>query len=134
MSGPALCKLPAGSRADHPEADRPIDLAHLSRQTLGDCDLEKELLTLFDRQAEQIVARLDTEMGADDRRWRRDLSHKLAGSAKAVGASRVAQAASTYEEALFSSASDRELAGLCGELAAEVAVAREAIADLLAEG
>lgn len=134
MSGFALRKLLGGSGSGRPVAERPLDLVHLSRQSLGDRSLEKELLMLFDRQAEQIIARLDSEVGAGDRKWRRDLSHTLAGSAKAVGALRVARTASAYEEALFSSATDRELKVLRDEMAGEVAAARQAIGELLADG
>ena len=134
MSGFAMLKLKASQDAADPVTGRPIDLVHLSRQSLGDRGLERELLQLFDRQAEQIIARLGSDLGAGDRRWRRDLSHTLAGSARAVGALRVGQAASAYEEALFSSASDRELKILRDELSTEVLAAREAIAELLADG
>ncbi|MBX9757724.1 MAG: Hpt domain-containing protein [Beijerinckiaceae bacterium] len=134
MSGFAERKLKPARAPDALAADRPIDLVHLSRQSLGDRALERELLQLFDRQAEQIIARLASEIGAGDRRWRRDLSHTLAGSAKAVGALRVGHAASVYEEALFSSASDRELKVLRDALSGEVAAARTAIAELLADG
>jgi HPt (histidine-containing phosphotransfer) domain-containing protein len=133
MSVLALRKLLGSSRVTQPVPDRAIDLVHLSRQSLGDRALEKELLQLFDRQAEQIIARLDSEIGAGDRRWRRGLSHTLAGSAKAVGALRVAQTASAYEEALFSSASDRELKILLANMASEVSGARETIRELLAD-
>jgi HPt (histidine-containing phosphotransfer) domain-containing protein len=92
------------------------------------------LLQLFDRQAEQIIARLGSEIGMGDRKWRRDLSHTLCGSARAVGALRVAQTASLYEEALFSSATDRELKVLRDCMADEVASARRAIRDLLTDG
>ena len=134
MSGFALRKILGTSRLDQPVPDRPIDLVHLSRQSLGDRALEKELLQLFDRQAEQIIARLDSEIGVGDRKWRRDLSHTLCGSARAVGALRVAQTASLYEEALFSSASDRELKVLRDCMSEEVAAARAAIRDLLTDG
>ena len=134
MSGIALRKLIDVSRPGQPTPDRPLDLVHLSRQSLGDRALERELLQLFDRQAEQIIARLDSEIGVGDRKWRRDLSHTLCGSARAVGALRVAIAASDYEEALFSSASDRELVILRDEMSAEVASARAAIRDLLGDG
>ena len=133
MSVRALRKLLGSQCAGPSVPDRPIDLVYLSRQSLGDRVLEKELLQLFDRQAEQIIARLDSEIGAADRRWRRDLSHTLAGSAKAVGALRVANAASAYEEALFSSASDRELRILLDEIATEVAAARRTIGELLSD-
>lgn len=134
MSGFMMRKLKPSGAAEAPAAERPIDLVHLSRQSLGDRALERELLQLFDRQSEQIIARLGSDLGAGDRRWRRDLSHTLAGSAKAVGALRVGHAASAYEEALFSSASDRELKILRDELSTEVLAAREAIAELLADG
>lgn len=134
MSGIALRKSIGASRAGQTAPERPIDLVHLSRQSLGDRALEKELLQLFDRQAEQIIARLDSEIGVGDRKWRRDLSHTLCGSARAVGALRVARSASDYEEALFSSATDRELTILRDEMSVEVASARAAIRDLLGDG
>jgi HPt (histidine-containing phosphotransfer) domain-containing protein len=133
MNGLAMRNLKPAAQGPGSAPERPIDLVHLSRQSLGDRALERELLQLFDRQAEQIIARLDSEIGSGDRRWRRDLSHTLAGSAKAVGALRVAVAASAYEEALYSSASDRELMVLRDQVAAEVASAREAITHLLAD-
>ena len=126
-------KLMSRSAAGEPVCERPIDLVHLSRQSLGDRALERELLQLFDRQSEQIIARVASDIGAADRRWRRDLSHTLAGSASAVGALRVARSASAYEEALFSSATDRELNILRSDLAAEVAAARAVIGELLAD-
>jgi HPt (histidine-containing phosphotransfer) domain-containing protein len=134
MSGIALRKPIETTRPSDTTPDRPIDLVHLSRQSLGDRALERELLQLFDRQAEQIIARLDSEIGSGDRKWRRDLSHTLSGSARAVGALRVAITASAYEEALFSSASDRELMILRNEMTVEVASARAAIRDLLGDG
>jgi HPt (histidine-containing phosphotransfer) domain-containing protein len=72
----------------------PIDLVHLARQTMGDRELEQELLALFDRQAEQIGRKLrHIETGAVGA----DLAHKLKGSARAVGATAVAAAAENYE-------------------------------------
>lgn len=129
MNGSAL-RNPTGTR---PNAATPIDFAYLTGQTLGDRDLERELLALFDHQAGQIAARLEREAEAGDRSWRRDLSHKLAGSAKAIGALRVAEAASLYEKALLSSAVGREVAALRHALTAEIAAAREAISLFLAE-
>src|SRR5437588_4718950 len=38
--------------------ERPIDLVHLARMTLGDRGLEREVLQLFDRQATMLVARM----------------------------------------------------------------------------
>lgn len=73
----------------------PIDLVHLSRQTLGDRALETELLRLFAGQCEQILAKLEETQG--DRQASGDLAHTLKGSARAVGATAVAAAAEKYE-------------------------------------
>lgn len=114
-------------------ADRPIDLVHLARQSLGDRGLEVELLGLFARQSEQIMERLGSQMSGSDRRWRHDLAHTLKGSARAVGAGRVAMAAESYEEALYAGRSDKEMEASVARLGASVAEAQAAIADLLAD-
>ncbi len=107
---------------------RPIDLVHLAKQTFGERDLEAELLRLFDRQSTQIVGRLQDPMMPDGR-WRADLAHTLKGSARAVGAFAVAEAAEAYEAA---SRSDRDLAAPLAQLSGAVAAAHESIAGLLA--
>jgi HPt (histidine-containing phosphotransfer) domain-containing protein len=91
---------PAGRGRPHEpllESSRPIDLIHLARQTMGDRDLETELLTLFRRQAAQIVERLSADIPGDSIPWRADLAHTLKGSARAIGAGRVAIKAEIYE-------------------------------------
>lgn len=113
--------------------DRPIDLVHLSRQTLGDRALEMELLALFERQAAQAIDRLQQPNGNGERRWRHDLAHTLKGSARAVGAGRVAAAAQAYEEALFSSTSETDVAAVLGELAKAVDEARQAALEFVSE-
>lgn len=113
--------------------DRPIDLVHLSRQTLGDRGLEIELLQLFDRQAAQIAARLASDVGSADRRWRHDLSHTLKGSARAIGAGQVANAAQHYENVLASTRDDSQIAAARDALIGAVDVAREAIRTLLTD-
>ena len=35
-----------------------IDRAHLARMTLGDANLEREILNLFERQAELLIGRM----------------------------------------------------------------------------
>jgi HPt (histidine-containing phosphotransfer) domain-containing protein len=79
------------------ESNRPIDLIHLAHQTLGDRGLETELLGLFRRQAGQIVERLSADLPNDSIPWRADLAHTLKGSARAIGATRVAIKAEIYE-------------------------------------
>jgi HPt (histidine-containing phosphotransfer) domain-containing protein len=72
----------------------PIDHAHLSRYTLGNYDLEVEVLGLFAGQAPQTLAWL-TSSGTP-KSWR-DAAHTLKGSARAVGAWQVAIAAEQAE-------------------------------------
>lgn len=112
-----------------PDADcgPPLDLVHLSRQTMGDEALERELLGLFDKQAALVLARLsegDATGGAS--MWRADLAHTLKGSARSVGAGRVAAFADDYEAA----ARQGKTPGLA-PLAAAVAEVRAVIAELI---
>ena len=68
--------------------DGPIDIEHLRRMTLGDTSLEREVLAMFSAQAVSLVATLAT-LPADSRA----LAHTLKGSARAIGAFGVANAA-----------------------------------------
>jgi HPt (histidine-containing phosphotransfer) domain-containing protein len=72
--------------------DGPIDIEHLARMTLGDSRLEREVLAMFSAQAVSLIATLTVmpaEAGA--------LAHTLTGSARAIGAFRVADAAEHLE-------------------------------------
>lgn len=62
--------------------DRPLDLVHLSKYTLGSRSLEAELLGIFRSQAVVYLERL--EKAATDKDWR-DAAHSLKGSARALG-------------------------------------------------
>ena len=73
--------------------DRPIDLVHLARTTLGDRSLEREVLQLFDRQSTLLIAR----MRAASPDGIAMLAHTLKGSARGIGAWRVARAAEALE-------------------------------------
>lgn len=107
-----------------------LDLVHLSLQSLGDRALETELLRLFDRQCRQIMERLCGETGRGERRWLGDLAHTLKGSARAVGARRVAAAAQDYEDAL-SHSTDSDVEKRLQAFSASVTEARAVIRDLL---
>ena len=72
---------------------RPIDLAHLARQTLGDRAVEEEVLSLFMQQAATVCEKIATAASGE----RCKLAHGLKGSALGVGAFAVAEAASAVE-------------------------------------
>ena len=75
-------------------SNRPVDLAHLARQTFGDHDLEREVLALFERQSRTMIDRLRNATTAKS--WA-DAAHTLKGSALGIGAFQVARAAEKVE-------------------------------------
>ena len=75
--------------------DGPIDVEHLRRMTLGDAVLEHEVLALFSAQAVSLVANL-TAIPTDAAA----IAHTLKGSARAIGAFLVAEAAAQLETAI----------------------------------
>jgi len=133
----AMKRDPEASRAAAspaaPLAGGPVlDLVHLSRQTLGDADLERELLTLFEGQSRQFANRLGAPARPGEGKWRGDLAHTLAGSARAIGAFEVARAAQCYEDAARAEAPEAETHW--ARLDAAIAAARASIAELLEQG
>jgi HPt (histidine-containing phosphotransfer) domain-containing protein len=106
--------------------DGPIDFEHLSRMTLGDPALESEVLTMFAAQSARLLdelAALPPGAGA--------LAHTLKGSARAIGAFAVAEAAGRLEAALGKAGEAR--AALDG-LGDAVAAAQGAIEVFLGRG
>jgi HPt (histidine-containing phosphotransfer) domain-containing protein len=102
--------------------DGPIDFGHLSRMTLGDAGLEHEVLAMFVAQSATLVSQLAT-MPADASA----LAHTLKGSARAIGAFAVGDAAAQLEAAIARGFdTSAELAEL-GETVAEARAAIEAI-------
>jgi HPt (histidine-containing phosphotransfer) domain-containing protein len=85
--------MPGGEASDK-RRSRPIDLSHLSKQTMGDRDLEREVLGLFADQA-QTVRR---QIGNADIKERLFLAHSLKGSARGVGAFAIAECACAIED------------------------------------
>jgi HPt (histidine-containing phosphotransfer) domain-containing protein len=106
--------------------ERPIDLVHLARMTLGDRGLEREVLQLFDRQAGMLIVRMQEAARAGICA----AAHTLKGSARGIGAWRVARAAEAVELAA-GSAAERELEAAIARLGAAAAETRALIADLL---
>jgi HPt (histidine-containing phosphotransfer) domain-containing protein len=100
-----------------------IDRGHLARMTSGDRDLEREVLRLFDRQAELLLAHMRS--GAHP--TAAALAHTLRGSASGVGADNVARAAAAVEQA----ADESERNAAIDSLALAIDAAHAAIAELL---
>jgi HPt (histidine-containing phosphotransfer) domain-containing protein len=109
-------------RAAGPAGEPPIDLTHLFRMTLGDHALEREVLALFCRQIDLLIARIG-EAGPSGVAA---LAHTLKGSARGVGAWPMARAAAAVE-----AASPGELAQAVAALVAAAGETRAAIADIL---
>lgn len=92
---PANIKAEAPGRAMELDGEGlPLNMEHLTRQTLGDRALAAEVLKLFQTQTLGLVDR----MGAADARDRRELAHALVGSARGIGAFRVAECAARIEK------------------------------------
>lgn len=91
---PVAFSMPGGESCARARS-RPIDLAHLSRQTMGDRTLEQEVLGLFLQQAVSIREALTGASIAERLR----LAHGLKGSARGVGAFAIADCAAEIEAA-----------------------------------
>ncbi|EKS37846.1 Hpt domain-containing protein [Afipia clevelandensis] len=100
-----------------------IDVQHLGRMTLGEAALEAEVLALFAAQSGELIARL-TVMPPDAAA----LAHTLKGSARAIGAFRVAEAALGLEAAMKNGG---DVSSAITRLQETVAEARETIGRML---
>ena len=101
----------------------PIDLAHLRQSTFGDARLEREVLGLFEEQLERLLSqlmKLPPDAGA--------LAHTLKGSARAIGAFAVAEAASALELTIRDGTAPAQA---LADLDAAVTSARVAVAAIL---
>lgn len=99
-----------------------LDRDHLARYTLGDAALEQEVLNLFIDQMPETVALL--RASRDAQAWQR-AAHTIKGSAKAVGAWKLADVAERAERRAGESDDwDR----LVNEIEAAVAAVRARIA------
>ena len=103
--------------------DGPIDLGHLARMTLDDDGLQREVLAMFAAQAAGLIDRLAARPPDSA-----ELAHTLKGSARAIGAFRVADAAEWLETAM---GDERDAAQALAALDAAVAEARSTIDRLL---
>jgi HPt (histidine-containing phosphotransfer) domain-containing protein len=86
---------PEGASREKSSTPRaPIDWAHLSRFTLGDRALEREVLGLFASEAPRYLSLL---LATTNRKGWIEAAHTLKGSARAVGAWAVAECAQAVE-------------------------------------
>ena len=102
-----------------------LDRDHLSRMTFGDRSLEREVLQLFERQSELLLARMRSSEPAAIA----TLAHTLKGSAVGIGATRVARAAAEAEA--VARANRGETSHAIAELAQAVEEARAEISALI---
>jgi len=115
-------------RVESSAFDRPLDLVHLARQTLGNRTVEREVLAIFRRQARQVLFQLEA---LTDPGNRLEIAHALNGSAKGVGAWRVATAAEALETASRAGIASGEAVAALAESISEVC---GEIDELLTEG
>ncbi|HVK90814.1 MAG TPA: Hpt domain-containing protein [Mycoplana sp.] len=80
-----------GAQPSRPPA---IDLDHLATQSMGDRAVEREVLAMFAGQARRCM----DELAQADEAGRKAIAHRLLGSARAVGAYAVADAAEALED------------------------------------
>ena len=107
------------------EAGRPVDLAHLARQTFGSRELETEVLRLFQGQSVTLLERIRHEPATERLR----AAHTLKGSARGIGAWRVARLAEAVEKVDQGPA---EAARVGAELASAIEEANDFIVALSA--
>ena len=101
----------------------PIDLDHLTRMTLDDAGLKREVLAIFLKQTGELLESLAARLGEGAA-----LAHTLKGSARAIGAFAVAKAAEALEAAIRNGI---DQAPALAEVEATVAPARALIEAIL---
>jgi len=115
----------AGGPGSDGSVEPPLDFAHLSRMTMGDRDLEREVLQLFGRQAGMLAERLSgasTTVAAS-------CAHTLKGSARGIGAWPLARAAERVEQVVAAGEGGEDgFAVALAQLAGAVDETRNAIA------
>ena len=117
------------SAADPDRESAIIDEGHLGRMTLGDRRLEREVLEIFVRQT---VIMLERIAGAEPA-LAAAAAHTLTGSARGIGAWRVALAAERLEHAARGKSGAAELERAVEELRGATVEASAAIAARLGD-
>jgi HPt (histidine-containing phosphotransfer) domain-containing protein len=130
MSGEhAMARSSAKSLPAHEPMSNSIDQVHLERMTLGDRGLEREVLAIFARQTAMTLERI---VGAGPARAAA-AAHTLKGSARGIGAWRVAEAAERLEQAATTAADEATMLSALADLEAASFEARLAIGLRLGE-
>jgi HPt (histidine-containing phosphotransfer) domain-containing protein len=130
MSGEhAMARSSAKSLPAHEPMSSSIDQVHLERMTLGDRGLEREVLAIFARQTAMTLERI---VGAGPARAAA-AAHTLKGSARGIGAWRVAEAAERLEHAATTAADEATMLSALADLEAASFEARLAIGLRLGE-
>lgn len=111
-------------------AKRPVDLVHLARYTMGNRELEREVLELFRQHSGLYLARMQD--AACERTWR-EAAHTVKGSAKGIGAWHVAMTAEEAER-LTGGAFNTRRAAMHDLLKEQIAEANAYIGVLLSDG
>ena len=110
------------ARRGSDEGEVVIDRSHLERATFGDAALLRDVLTLFHKQAGELVVEIGRSANG---RLKADTAHRLRGAALGIGAHALAEAAAALEAAPLDAAAFERLE-------ARAAEARAAAASLLA--
>jgi HPt (histidine-containing phosphotransfer) domain-containing protein len=105
---------------------RPIDLVHLARTTLGDPSIEAEMLEAFGSKASMLILRMQQATRSSIYA----AAQTLKGSARGIGAWCIASAAEAVELAAASGAGP-ELESAVDQLGVVAEETRAAIAELL---
>jgi HPt (histidine-containing phosphotransfer) domain-containing protein len=126
MTGVAASSVGMAAKLPPGKGGPAIDRQHLARMTLGEPDLEREVLTLFEKQAGMLLARMQGAAPGAIAAF----AHTLKGGARSVGAWRVAGAAETLEMAAVH-LNGRGIADAVEGLSSSVSEASVAIAELL---
>ena len=75
--------------------EKPVDLVHISSITMGDRDLEHEILSMF---AAQIPSYLELARNCANSAEVKRVAHTIKGAARSIGAFRLAEIAVESEE------------------------------------
>lgn len=99
----------------------PIDREHLNRATLGDRDLQRELLAMFQTQ----IAEARLRLAAADAAERGQIAHAVKGAARGLGAFEIGDCAAGIER----QPAEDTLIGRFGVLADRIDAAIRSMSD-----